>query len=346
MKSILQKMSDVQPTAIGMKESIARSVGAFALESTAKVLTANMLVLSCLCAGQNFKAGRLAGALERHQTLGKLWIEGFQVWSNSVNDALATSTSVRGIPSQLQGRMYKWQPATAQSSRPYGWRRDCTICKSAAQESTAKILPANPPSVDVGEKYYCTYYLLTTCLCAGENFKAGRLAGALERHQTLGKLWIEGFQVWSNSVNDALPTSTSGRGIPSQLQGRMYKWQPATAQSSRPYGWRRDCTICKSAAQGSTAKVLPANPPSVDVGEKILLTIYLLLVFVLGNTSKPDHWQERLKGTRLWGSFESKDSKFEATLSMMLFSTSTSGRGIPSHTSSDVQVTASDSTVF
>ena len=200
------------------EESIARSVGAFALESTAKVLTANMLVLSCLCAGQNFKAGRLAGALERHQTLGKLWIERFQVWSNSVNDALATSTSVRGIPSQLQGRMYKWQPATAQSSRPYGWRRDCTICKSAAQESTAKILPANPPSVDVGEKYYCTYYLLTTCLCAGENFKAGRLAGALERHQTLGKLWIEGFQVWSNSVNDALPTSTSGRGIPSHTR--------------------------------------------------------------------------------------------------------------------------------
>ena len=32
-----------------------------------------------------------------------------------------------------------------------------------------------------------TYYLLTTCLCAGENFKAGRLAGALERHQTLGE---------------------------------------------------------------------------------------------------------------------------------------------------------------
>ena len=40
---------------------------------------------------------------------------------------------------------------------------------------------------------------------------------------------------------------------------------------------------------------------------------------MLGKTSKPDDWQERLKGTRLWGSFELKDFKFEATLSMMLF---------------------------
>ena len=58
---------------------------------------------------------------------------------------------------------------------------------------------------------------------------------------------------------------------------------------------------------------------STLVKNTTVLTIYLLLVFVLGKTSKPDDWQERLKGTRLWGSFELKDFKFEATLSMMLF---------------------------
>ena len=61
------------------------------------------------------------------------------------------------------------------------------------------VLPANPPSVDAGEEYYLhrlistTDYLLTTCLCAGQNFKAWPLPGAVERHQTLVRLWIRGF---------------------------------------------------------------------------------------------------------------------------------------------------------
>ena len=148
----------------------------------------------------------------KHQTLGRLWIRGFQVWTNPVNDAPATTSSRGEIPSHTRSNA-KMTASDSAVSRPYGWKKNFTICKSAAQGSTAKILTAKPLSVEFGERYYMLVFGLVFVL--GTTSKPDVFVW---RHQTLGRLWIRGFRVWTNPVNDA-PATTSSRGeIPSHTR--------------------------------------------------------------------------------------------------------------------------------
>ena len=190
---------------------------------------------------------------------------------------------------------------------PYGWKKNFTICKSAAQGSTAKILTAKTLSVEFGERYYMLVFGLVFVL--GTTSKPDLFVW---RHQTLGRLWIRGFQVWTNPGNDAPATSCSGKGIPRKW--KMQKWLQATAQFSHRMDEKRISPSASQLLRGVLQRSWLQKRFQLNlVKDTTCLSLALSL-----------YWAQRQSltflsgGTRLWGGFELEDSKFEPTLSMML----------------------------